>query len=570
MGVFEWIRGRLGSERMVTWGLLLPVMAVLLAYVLYPSYRTLAESVWVDGAFSLKNYRAFFNPDSLSNLEALWNSVYISLLSVLFSALIGVPLALIFNRYDFPGRRLFASAAILPMVLPSLVGVMSFMFLYGESGLVTRSLQDFFGLQEPPFRLRGVAGILLVHAYTMYVYFYMTVSSAIRGIHPALEEAAANLGAGPWRRFRSVILPLLTPALVAASLLVFMTSMASFSAPFLLAGGFRVLSLQIYFSKINGNLDMAATQSVILSIISISFLLFMRWYQGRRDYRMMEKGVSHHRRELRNPWVKWPLVLAGTVGVILLLLPHVTLVILSLVPEGTWTWQTYPTQFSLENYRLLMKDPRIWEPVRNSLWMAALATAGNFLFGVLTSYVLAKRKFKGKNLLDILVMLPWALPATVVAMNLILAFNVPTPFTLGHILVGTFWILPLAYFVRHIPLVVRSTHAALEQLDDSLEEAARNLGARWFTAFRRVILPVILPGIMAGTLLAFVTAVGEFVSSVMLYTIANRPISIEIMNQLRMFNLGQAAAYAVYQILLIAGVLLISQRFFGVKAENTL
>ena len=124
-----------------------------------------------------------------------------------------------------------------------------------------------------------MAGILLVHAYTMYVYFYMTVSSAIRGIHPALEEAAANLGAGPWSGFRSVILPLLTPALVAASLLVFMTSMASFSAPFLLAGGFRVLSLQIYFSKINGNLDMAAAQSVILSVISISFLLFMRWYQ---------------------------------------------------------------------------------------------------------------------------------------------------------------------------------------------------------------------------------------------------------------------------------------------------
>ena len=196
IGVLEWIRGRLGSERMVTWGLMLPVWRSLRLCAL-PSYRTLAESVWVEGVFSLKNYRAFFSPESLSNLEALWNSVYISLLSVLFSALIGVPLALIFHRYDFPGRRLFASAAILPMVLPSLVGVMSFMFLYGESGLVTRFLQDLFGLQEPPFRLRGVAGILLVHAYTMYVYFYMTVSSAIRGIHPTLEEAAANLGAGP-------------------------------------------------------------------------------------------------------------------------------------------------------------------------------------------------------------------------------------------------------------------------------------------------------------------------------------------------------------------------------------
>ncbi|PTX64619.1 iron(III) transport system permease protein [Melghirimyces profundicolus] len=558
------------TDRVFTWVLLLPVVAVLFSYVFYPEFRTLVESVWVNGTFSLKNYRLFFNPESLANLEALWNSVYISILSVFLSALIGVPLAFIFNRYEFPGRRFFASAAIMPIVLPSLVGVMSFLFLYGESGLVTRSIQDLFGLEEPPFKLSGVSGILLVHAYTMYVYFYMTVSSAVRGLNPALEEAATNLGAGSWTVFRRVTLPLLTPALVAASLLVFMTSMASFSAPFLLAGGFRVLSLQIYFSKINGNLDMAATQSVILSVISISFLLLMRWYQGRRDYRMMEKGVGTHRREVRNPWVKWPLVATGVFGVIILLLPHATLFLLSLVPEGTWTYQTYPTTFSFENYILLMKDPTIWEPVRNSLLMATVATAGNFLFGIFASYVLVKRRFRGKNLLDILVMLPWALPATVVAMNMILAFNVPTPFTFGHVLVGTFWILPLAYFIRHIPLVVRSTNAALEQLDDSLEEAARNLGARWTTTFRRVILPVIMPGIMAGTLLAFVTAVGEFVSSVMLYTIDNRPISIEIMNQLRMFNLGQAAAYAVYQIILIAGVLWISQRFFGVKAQNTL
>jgi iron(III) transport system permease protein len=569
-GPTEPITSRRGvSDKGFTLLLLIPVILVLVSYVLYPSLRTLVQSVWVNGEFTLENYKRFFSPDSLSNLEALWNSLYISLLSVLLSALIGVPLAFIFNRYDFPGRRFFATAAIMPIVLPPLVGVMSFMFLYGESGLVTRTIQDWFGLDNAPFKLNGVAGILLVHAYTMYVYFYMTVSSAIKGLSPSMEEAATNLGAGRWTVFRRVTLPLLTPALVAASLLVFMTSMASFSAPFLLAGGFRVLSLQIYFSKINGDLDMAATQSVILSVISISFLLVMRWYQGRRDYRVVEKGVSTHRQEVRNPWIKWPLVIVGVIGVVILLLPHITLAILSLVPEGSWTYQTYPTRFNLENYILLMKDPHIWEPVRNSLWMATLATGGNFLFGILTSYVLVKRKFRGKNVLDVMVMLPWALPATVVAMNMILAFNVPTPFTFGRVLVGTFWILPLAYFIRHIPLVVRSTNAALEQLDDSLEEAARNLGARWFTTFRRVILPIILPGIMAGTLLAFVTAVGEFVSSVMLYTIDNRPISIEIMNQLRMFNLGQAAAYAMYQIILIGAVLFISNRFFGVKAENS-
>lgn len=550
--------------------LLIPILLILIAYVLYPSIKTLIESLYQEGTFTFANYSDFFVQESKTNLEALWNSLYISLLSVFVSALIGIPLAIIFNRYDFPGRGFFSTAAIMPMVLPSLVGVMAFMFLYGETGLIPNGIKDLFGLEKVPFKLGGVSGILIVHAYTMYVYFYMTVSSAINKIDPSLEEAAYNLGASKFKVFWKVTFPLLTPAIVAASLLVFMISMASFSAPFLLAGGYRVLSLQIYFSKINGDMEIAATQSVILSVVSISFLIFMRWYQNRKDYRMATKGIGAHRSEVKNPFVKWTLVVCGVIAVIILLLPHLTILLLSLVPDGTWTWQTYPSVFNIENYRLLLDDPNIWKPIKNSLLLAILATAGNLVFGVLASYLLVKRKFVGKSLVDILVMIPWALPATVIGMNLIFAFNEQNVFSFGNILVGTFWILPLAYFVRHIPLVVRSTNAVLEQLDDSLEEASRNLGAKWFYTFRKVILPIIMPGVLSGTLLAFVESVGEFPTSVLLYTLSNRPISIEIMNQLRMFNMGQAAAYGMFQIILIALVLFISNKFFGVKAEQSL
>ncbi|MGE8021175.1 ABC transporter permease [Peribacillus frigoritolerans] len=557
------------DTRLTVW-LLIPVVLVLIAYVLYPSLRTFIESLQKDGTISLGNYQDFFVQESKTNLEALWNSVYISFLSVLVSALIGIPLAFIFNRYDFPGRSFFSSAAILPIVLPSLVGVMAFMFLYGESGLIPNAIKDLFGLDKVPFKIGGVPGILIVHAYTMYVYFYMTVSAAINKIDPSLEEAAYNLGANKLKVFWKVTFPLLTPAIVAASLLVFMISMASFSAPFLLAGGYRVLSLQIYFSKINGDMEIAATQSVILSIVSISFLLFMRWYQNRKDYRMASKGLGAHRSEVKNPVMKWVMVVTGVIGVIILLLPHFTILLLSLVPDGTWTFQTYPTVFNVENYRLLFEDPNIFKPLRNSLLMAFIATLANLVFGVIASYVLVKRKFVGKSFVDILVMIPWALPATVIGMNLIFAFNEPSVFSFGQILVGTFWILPLAYFIRHIPLVVRSTNAVLEQLDDSIEEAARNLGAKWFYTFRRVIFPIIMPGVLSGTLLAFIESVGEFPTSVLLYTISNRPISIEIMNQLRMFNMGQAAAYGMIQITLIVIVLFISNKFFGIKAEKAL
>lgn len=188
------------DTRLTVW-LLIPVVLVLIAYVLYPSLRTFIESLHKDGTISLGNYQDFFVQESKTNLEALWNSVYISLLSVLVSALIGIPLAFIFNRYDFPGRSFFSSAAILPIVLPSLVGVMAFMFLYGESGLIPNAIKDLFGLDKVPFKIGGVSGILIVHAYTMYVYFYMTVSAAINKIDPSLEEAAYNLGANKLKVF---------------------------------------------------------------------------------------------------------------------------------------------------------------------------------------------------------------------------------------------------------------------------------------------------------------------------------------------------------------------------------
>ena len=543
--------------------LLIPVLFILFGYVLYPSIRTLWQS------FSLKNYEEFFNLGQRANLEALFNSLFIALGSVILSALVGVPLAFIFTRYRFPGRDLFSSLAILPLVLPPLVGVISFMFLYGESGIIPRGLQAIFHLEKAPFAIDRVPAIFLVHTYTMYVFFYIFVSAALRNIDVSVIEAAYNLGASRWMVLRKIILPLLTPALVAASLLVFMTSMASFSAPFLFAPDYRVLSLQIYFSKVNNDMNMAATQAVVLSAISITFLLVMRWYSGRRQYVMISKGVSAYETEIKGRFSRYLMGAIGTLIVLMLLLPHLTIILISFVRDGSWTWQVLPPEYTFRNYLSLFRNPRVLRPIVNSLKMASLATAGNFVFGILAAYLLAKRRFFGRSFVDVLVMIPWALPGTVVAMNLIFAFNKGSLFTGNQVLVSTFWILPLAYFIRNIPLVFRSTYAALQQLDDSLEEAARNLGASRFYAFRKVIMPLVMPGVLAGTLLAFVTALGEFVASILLYIPSNKPISVEIYSQLdRLSNFGTASAYSVLLIILISAVLIFSNRVLKVGATR--
>lgn len=539
------------GDRRTTWLLAVPVLALLAWLVVYPNLVVLAESLAGEVGLSLDAYREFFA--TRAELEALWSSVWISLASVALSALVGVPLAWVFARYEFPGRGLFGALAALPVLLPPLVGVIAFLFLFGESGMLTRSVQAALGLSEPPWSLSGAPAILLVHTYTMYVYFYLFARAALSRLDEGALEAAESLGAGRWRTFRTVTLPLLTPALSAAALLVFMTSMASFSAPYVFGGGFRVLTTQIYASKMSGALSLAMVETVVLAGVALGFLWVLRRMEGDREVAAVGKGLGTARRRLGSAWARRGVAAAAVGGVLFLLLPHLTLALVSFVPEGSWTTQVFPSDFTLGNYAALASEPELLRPVANSLRMALVATAANLLFCFVAAWLVVRRRFAGRGLLRVLLVLPWALPGTVVAMGLATTFSVDAPATGRLVLVGTFWILPLAYFIRNIPLVAQATIASFRQFDPSLEEAARSLGAGWAETMRRVALPLVLPGLAAGGTLAFVTALGEFVASILLYTHATRPISIEILAQLRAFDFGKATALGVLLAALVAG-----------------
>jgi iron(III) transport system permease protein len=539
--------------------LYLGVLGVLLWLVLYPNLYIFVQSLKQGDHFTFANYDEFFrNP---SQIEALRNSLLISFGSVFLSAVIGVPLAFLFHLYDFPGRRIFAGLASLPVLLPPLVGVVSFMFLYGESGILSRSLQHELGLKVPPIALKGVWAILFVHGYTMYVYFYLFVSAGLKRFDFSLIEASRSLGASRVRTFFAVTLRLLTPALVGASLLTFMTSMASFSAPYIFGGGIRVLALQIYNSKLNGDLEMALVETVILTATSIFFLISLRRYEGTDRYRSVNKGTQRPQEVLQGRFLRIVLGVVGMLAVVFLLLPHFTLILVSFSKDGTWTTETLPPVYTAENYLRLFSSTEFLGPILNSLKMATLATVGNAIFALLAGYLIVRKRVQRGLLLGALILLPWALPGTVLGLSLATTFNQYRPFQGRLLLVGTYWILPLAYFIRNIPVVVRSVQASFEQFDPALEEAARSLGSTWLYSFRRVVLPMVLPGVVSGSLLAFVTALGEFVTSIVIYTIHNRPISIEILAQLRQFNFGSAAAYGVLLVVLIAAVFLLSEKY---------
>jgi iron(III) transport system permease protein len=539
--------------------LVIAVFVILLWAVVYPNIVVLAGSLRGEEGFTLRHYAAFLG--TTSELRALWSSFWISALTVLFSALIGVPLALLFARYEFPGRRVLGALAAMPVLLPPLVGVIAILFLYGESGIATRLVQDVLGLGSPPWRLRGSGAILAVHAYSMYVYFYLFTLAGLARVDAAVFEAAASLGAGRFRTFGRVTLPLLTPTLAGASLLTFMTSMASFSAPYVLGGGFRVMTTQIFNSKLQGETGMAMVETVMLAAVSLLVLWPLARWEGAREYVSPGKGSAPLRVPVKSRWAAIGVPAVAWAGVLLLVLPHLTLLLVSLVPDGSWTVQTLPPRYSLENYAQLFAEARTFRPIVNSLLMAGGATIIAVVIALTVGRLVVSWRVPGRRLLEGMLALPWALPGTVLAIALATTFSTNQPWAGRFVMVGTAWILVMAYTLRVLPLTGRAALAGFRQLDPSLEEAAASLGAGGWRTLRRVTIPAILPAIAAGASLAFVTGLGEFVASIVLYTHRTRPISIEILSQLRDFDLGAAAAYGVLLMVLVAGAFGLAQRW---------
>ena len=492
--------------------------------------------------------------------RALWASVWISLASVALAAVVGVPLAFLFEWFEFPGRKLLGSLIALPVVLPPFVGVIAFLFLYGESGFAARFLQFVFRFEGAPWHLQGPGAILLVHAYSMYVYFYLFTRAGLARLDAAMLEAAQALGANRGRTFLRVILPLLRPSLAGAALLTFMTSLGSFSAPYVFGGGFRVMTTQIFASKQNGELALAMVETVALAAIALLGLALLRRTEGDAILVGLGKGTAPRRRILRRSLVRTGTTIVGWGLATLLLLPHLTLILVSLVPYATWTTETLPPVLSLVNYRRLLAEPERLEPLVNSLWMAAASTLAAVAIALGAGWLVVRRRSPLRRMIEGLLALPWALPGTVFAVALATAFSVSAPLQLRWVLVGTIVILPLAYLVRNLPVTGRAILAGYRQLDPALEEAAASLGAGAWRTLGRVTLPQLKPALAAGASLAFVGALGDFVTSIILYTYSNRPIAMEINAALRVNEFGVAAAFGVVLMVVSAVVLGIGAR----------
>ena len=514
---------------------------VLVGYILYPALTTLQKSLGTEFGFGWENYSEFFT--SASSLQVLQNTLVLGGLTVLFCGIVGTGLAFLVHYFECPHRNLLDKLLLLPVMMPGIIIVFAFVQLYGESGLVTKTLQLLLGLDEIPYNFTGLPGILFVHIYTQYVYFYLTVSLAIKQIDFSVIESARILGASRFKVFVSVILPCVAPAIITSAAVTFMTGVGSFSAPSIIGGGYKVLTTQILLSKANNFMEMAAVQVIVLTVISMAFFALLRWYEKRRLFVGSVKGVPFQSVRIKSSFLRNLVSGIKFVLLLLILLPFITIIVLSFVESSSWMVSIYPQEFSLINFKAIFLKARKFRPFMNSIEMSVLAAFVCLMVAVPASWIIEKTNLKLKGVVEFLVVLPWAMPASAIAINLIIANSRPTIFSFNIVLVGAYVLLPLGYFIKSLPIVVRVTHISFQGLNSTLLEASRSLGATGFRTFRKVALPIIYPGLLAGFLYVFVRSIGEYTISTFLYTASNKPVSIAMVNAIFEYDIGLAMAY---------------------------
>lgn len=543
------------TSRRAPFALLL--LLLLLWLVAEPLALVALEAVRRDGAWTLDAVRAFFV--ERNEWRAAWNSAWLAAASVVTGTLIGVPLALLTRLTDFPGRRFAAALLALPAVLPPLVGVVAFLFLYGESGMFARAIMAITGSDVPPWRFEGAGAVLLIHATTMYVYPYLLVRAALATFDISLLEAASALGASRARAMRTVVLPLLRPAIGNGALLIALTSLASFSAPYVFGGGFRVLPTQVISTRLNGDVNVAMVETLVLVALAL-VCLGLATRLGGPGVHGAGKGIAPAPAAERRSWGRSARAMVIVALTAWLLLPHLALVVVSFVAPGAWTNTALPTSYTAGNYVALVSEPARWRPFGTSLWMAAIAAGAAAVVALAVAVAARDPRHRLSHWLELALAFPWAVPGTVYAIALATMFSVFQPVAGRFILIGTLWLLPLAYLVRGLPIVGRAMVAAIRSLDPALDEAAASLGASNWRAFATITLPLLLPALAGATALAFVTGLGDFMTSVILYTYDTRPVSLEILGAIRQGELGVAAAYGVVITLISSVAFVLAER----------
>jgi iron(III) transport system permease protein len=550
------IKDRFKSFELTPYLILGLALIILVVFIAYPLSKVVFNSfIELGDAPTLSNLTlANFSQFSTSSLyrSAFLNTLTVGLFCVLFSCLIGIPMAYFVAKTQTPLKTFFLTLGTLPLILPPFVGAYSWILLFGRQGVVNYLLDTAFGFTLPD--IYGAPGVIIAITMSTYPFIFLLTYGALVSADPYIEESAEIMGASRWRVIRTVTLPLVIPAILAGALIVFMRSVGNFGVPAILGGNFYVLPTLIYF-QVTGFFNLNAAGAIaMVNVVLVAFAILLSQYVTAKRSYVTITSTTQAARISSSKLLKW----IGTIfclGVIFFsLLPHITVIFTSFT-EG-WAGTRYPTEFSFENYRRIFQIALT--PIRNSLFLATTATLIASVIGTLLSYINVRKNLRARWILDLTVMLPFILPGIVVGVAILVGFSSGL-----LILSGTWMILVVGFFIRRMPYIFRSTTASLSQIDIAVEEASSITGAPWLTTFRKITLPLMAPGILAGAVISFSTLMGELSTTVILYSARWKTITVAIVEYLFSATIGPAYALGTILIVLVLAAISLANRILG-------
>ncbi|MGH7408171.1 MAG: ABC transporter permease, partial [Candidatus Methylomirabilales bacterium] len=518
-------------------GTVLVLWVLLFLFVLYPLAALLLRTFVQDGSFTLANLLTILGDPA--QRQAFWNSLLLGSLVGVCGTLLGLLFAFTAVRANLPRAwtNVLDAAIILPLISPPFTTAIAMIFSFGPRGLITYHV---LGIKDAT--VYGLHTTLFAETITFFPIAYLTLKAILAGIDPNLEDMAFSLGSSRWHVLRTVTLPLAVPGLANAFLLLFAASLADFATPLILAGNsFPVLPTQAYL-QITGLFDLqgGAVLSFVLLVPAFGVYLLQRFWVARRSY-VTVTGKAGARTAIKSlaPWARWPmlalcLAVSAAILYFYLLLLYAS-VVKAFGADESWTVAHYQNIFTGG-----------WKVIRDTLIIAGVGMPLGGLYGIVVGYLVSRKVFPGRQAMEVVTMINYSLPGTIVGIAYLLAYNDPP-----IVLTGTALIIIACYVFRYSPTGIRTTVALLQQIDPSLEEASLGLGASTGTTFRRVTVPLIVPAFFAGLGVVFIRSMTAISATIFLVSINWTLITVRILENMTELSLGPAAAFSVLVVVIV-------------------
>nr|WP_310189525.1 iron ABC transporter permease [Bacillus sp. 3255] len=502
-----------------------------IAFLIYPNLNVYYEIFFGKGSFSFEPVQKLLS--SARAMKSLYNS-FILAVSLIFTVnLVGIFLVLVVEYFDIKGAKILRLGYFTTLIYSGVVLVSGYKLIYGETGLMTKVLSFVFPSFDTNW-FHGYWAVLFVMTFACTSNHVLFLSNAMRKVDFQTIEAAKNMGASPFYILRRVVLPVLKPTIYALTILLFLTGLAATSAPLILGGTeFQTITPMILaFANSTYSKDLAALLALVLGLATMVLLSIMIRFERKGNFMSVSKVKSEMVKQKINHQLANVLTHAAAYLLFLIyIIPVILIIAFSFTDAQSIAKATITfSSLTLDNYIHVFSSLSAFKPYLVSVCYAAAASVAVVALALMASRILHKYKNAWSSMLEYSLLIPWMLPSTLIAIGLIVTFGTPRLIIGNYVLVGSAWLLLIAYVIVHIPFTLRMVKASFFSIDSSLEDAAKNLGAKSFYTFRRVLLPIILPSTLAVLALNFNGILADYDLTVFLYHPLYQPLGIVIKN----------------------------------------